>query len=185
MGKTLVTGASGDIGRKTPRHLATKRSTSELVGLVRDPGNASDLADLGIELRQGDYMDSLSLAPALKGVEKVMLTSAHAFADRNTAYGNVIDAAVTAGVRHLVFLSIIRNTGYVMKAITPDDLFAESKLKTSGLAWTLVRPPPFLDVLQCYIGKGAEDRHPYSREGQVRRRELRRLGSGPCRYSRR
>jgi NAD(P)H dehydrogenase (quinone) len=158
MGKILVTGASGDLGRKTLRHLAKKHLVSDLVGLVRDPAKAADLAALGIELRQGDYMDAASLGSALEGVERVMLTSAHAFTDRNTAHSNVIDAAVEAGVRHLVFMSIIRNTDYVMKDITPDDLFAESRLKSSGLGWTVVRHPPFLDNLSFYIGSNPQEK---------------------------
>lgn len=152
MGKILVTGASGDLGRKTVLALLNHRPAEDIIGLVRDPAKAEDLKALGVELRQGDYLDRASLTPALAGVEKVMLTSAHAFTDRNTAHANVIDAADEAGVKHAVFMSIIRNTAFTMKAITPDDLFAEDKLRSSGLDWTIVRHPPFLDVLGFYIG---------------------------------
>jgi NAD(P)H dehydrogenase (quinone) len=155
VGKILVTGASGDLGRKTILHLLERRPASDLVALVRDPGKAQDLAALGVELRRGDYFDNASLVPAFAGIEKVMLTSAHAFTDRNTAHGNVIDAAVEAGVGHLVFMSIIRNSSFTMKEITDGDLFAEQKLFSSGLSWTLARHPPFLDVLPFYIGTKA------------------------------
>ena len=108
MGKILVTGASGDIGRKTLLHLLKLKPADQLIGLARDPSKAADLAAKGIEVRQGDYFDRDSLLRACKGVEKVMLTSTHAFTDRKTAQANVIDVAVEAGVRHLVYMAIFR-----------------------------------------------------------------------------
>jgi NAD(P)H dehydrogenase (quinone) len=159
MGKILVTGASGDIGRKTVLHLLKKRPANELVGLVRDPSKAADLAAKGIELRQGDYFDPNSLSQAFKGVERLMLTSTHAFTDRKTAQTNVIDAAVGAGVQHLVYMSIFRkkNSTVSMKEITQEDIFTEQKLRSSGLTYTLAYHPPFLDVLGFYIGPKAQE----------------------------
>jgi NAD(P)H dehydrogenase (quinone) len=159
MNKILVTGASGDLGRKTLLHLSKRTSTANLVGLVRDPAKAQDLAALGIELRQGDYMDPASLSRAFDGIDKVMLTATHAFTDRRTAQGNVIDAAVRSGVRHLVYMSIFRKDGSSlrMKEITEEDLFTERKLMSSGLDYTIVDHPPFLDVLPFYVGANAHE----------------------------
>ncbi len=44
-----------------------------------------------------------------------------------------------------------------MKEITEDDIFTERKLLSSGLAYTLVFHPPFLDVLGFYIGFKAHE----------------------------
>jgi NAD(P)H dehydrogenase (quinone) len=159
VGKILVTGASGYVGRKTLLHLLKKKPASQLVGLVRDPAKAKDLAELGIALRQGDYLDLDSLTRSFGDVEKVMLVSTHAFTDRNTAHANVIDAAVKVGVRHLVFMPIIRkeHSSFKMKEITEEDLFTEEKLRSSGLTYTLAKHPPFLDVLATYVGKNAHE----------------------------
>jgi NAD(P)H dehydrogenase (quinone) len=159
MSKILVTGASGDLGRKTLLHLLKKRPASELVGLVRDPAKASDLSSLGIELRQGDYVDRATLSRTFAGVDKLMLTSTHAFTDRTTAHANVIDAAVEAGVRHLVYMPISRkvNSTFTMKEITAEDIFTVQKLKASGLTYTLAEHPPFLDVIGFYVGLNAHE----------------------------
>lgn len=109
MTKILVTGASGGIGRKTLQHLLKLQPAAKLVGLVRDPDKAQDLAALGIELRRGDYLDKGSLPAAFDGIEKMMLISTHAFTPRNEAHGNVIDAAAVAGVRHVVFMPVHRS----------------------------------------------------------------------------
>jgi NAD(P)H dehydrogenase (quinone) len=157
MSKILVTGASGVIGKKTLLHLLKLKPAAQLVGLVRDPDKAQDLAALGIELRRGDYLDKTSLPAAFQGIEKLMLTSTHAFTDRNTAHANVIDAAAAAGVRHLVFMPIHRKAGsdFTMKEITAEDIFTKQKLVNSGLDWTLAEHPPFLDVVGFYIGTNA------------------------------
>src|ERR1700704_5486703 len=108
VGKILVTGASGDIGRKTLIHLLKRVPANQLVGLVRDPAKAEDLATLGVKLRRADYLEPASLSGAFGGVEKLMLTSTHAFTDRKTAHANVIKAAIDRGVNHLVYMPIFR-----------------------------------------------------------------------------
>src|ERR1700733_10011305 len=160
VGKLLVTGASGDIGRKTLLHLLKRVPANQLVGLVRDPAKAEDLAALGAELRRADYLDPASLSGAFVGVEKLMLTATHAFTDRKTAHANVIDAAAKSGVEHLVFMPIIRkqDSAFSMKEITEEDRFTEDKLLTSGLTWTLARHPAFLDTILPYTGTSPE--HP-------------------------
>lgn len=140
MGKILVTGASGHLGRKTLLHLLKRKPASQLAALVRDPAKAHDLAALGIEVRQGDYLDTESLSRAFSDIEKLMLTATHAFTDRNTAHANVIDEAVKANVRHLVFIPIIsKNADFKMKEITNEDIFTVKKLKKSGLTYIPLR----------------------------------------------
>jgi NAD(P)H dehydrogenase (quinone) len=157
--KILVTGASGDIGRKTVLHLLKKRPASDVVGFVRDPSKAKDLAALGVELRQGDYLDRESLTRAFSGVEKLMLTSTHAFTDRKTAHANAIDSAARAGVRHLVYMPIYRKAGstFIMKEITEEDIFTVEKLRSSGVAFTLMQHPPFMEPAVMYAGPKAEE----------------------------
>ena len=101
MGKILVTGAGGHLGRKTLQHLLKRRPASDLVGLARDPEKAADLAAQGIEIRKGEYFDYGSLLNAFVSVEKVMLIATLGFTDRNTQHYNVITAARQAGVKHV------------------------------------------------------------------------------------
>ena len=73
MAKILITGATGNIGRKTLQHLLDRLPATDLVGLARDPAKAADLAAAGIEIRQGDYFDYDGLVRAFEGIDKVML----------------------------------------------------------------------------------------------------------------
>ncbi|WP_199906953.1 NAD(P)H-binding protein [Aeromicrobium chenweiae] len=157
MSKILVTGASGNLGRKTLRHLLKRRPATDLVGLARDPAKAADLAAEGIEIRTGDYFGYESLVRAFGDIEKVMLVSTHALTDRNRQHYNVITAARQAGVKHIVFNPVIRKEGsaFRLAGVTADDIFVEQTLMASGLTYTLLGNPPFLESLPFYIGEKA------------------------------
>ena len=159
MNKILVTGASGDIGTRTLLHLLKRKPARQLVGLARDPSKAADLATLGIEIRQGDYMDPESLSRAFRGVEKVMLISTHAFTDRNAAHAHVIEQAARAGVEHMVLMPIFRkaDSAFTMKEITEEDIFAIAKVKASGLTYTLAQHPPFMEPVAMYACPNAAE----------------------------
>lgn len=154
MGKILVTAASGHLGRKTLQHLLKRRPASDLVGLARTPEKAADLSAQGIEIRKGDYFDYDSLLKAFAGVEKVMLISSAPFTDRNTQHYNAITAARQAGVKHVAYTPIIRREGsdFTLSQCTAPDIFAEQTLKASGLTYTIVRQPPFLETFQFQFG---------------------------------
>lgn len=160
MEKILVTGASGHIGKLILQNLLKRKvPASKLAALVRDPSKATDLAALGIEIHQGDYMDSPSLLKAFEGVEKVQLTSTRAFTDRKTAHANVIDAAVKSGIKHIAYMPIARkeHSDFVMKEVTNEDIFTEKKILASGLKYTFLKHPPYLNTVPPCIGMNALD----------------------------
>ncbi|MBP0438343.1 SDR family oxidoreductase [Tianweitania sediminis] len=157
MSRTLVTGATGNIGRLTLQHLLKRRPASDLVGLARNPANGADLAAEGIEIRQGDYFDHDGMVRALRGIDNMMLVSATAFTDRNTQHRNAISAAGQAGVQHIVYMPIIRKEGsnFVLPQVTEQDMIAQEMIEASGLQFTTVRHPPFLESIEFYIGGNA------------------------------
>lgn len=159
MGKLLVTGATGHLGRLTLQRLLEQVPAGRLAGLARDPSRAADLAEQGVDIRQGDYFDYDSLVRAFDGVEKLLLISTHAFTDRNSQHFNAIAAAKHAGVEHVLYTAIQRDDGLGINQIgvTESDVFAEQALQASGLAYTILRHPIFLDQLGGYIGRDAYD----------------------------
>ena len=155
MTKILVTGATGVVGKSTVAHLLKKGvPANQIIGLSRKKEKLEDLASQGIEIREGDYLDYNSLVAAFEGVDKVMLTSAVAFTDRSTQHYNVISAARHMGVKHLVYMAIMRKegSGRIIPEVTESDRFTEQVLKSSGLDYTIVYHPPFADLLSFYYG---------------------------------
>jgi NAD(P)H dehydrogenase (quinone) len=143
----LVTGATGGLGRETIQALLQTMPATELAALARDVTQAADLAAQGVDVRPGDYSDYSSLVQAFKGVDTVLLVGTVVFTDRVTQHTNVINAAKEAGVKHLFFTGMQRDTAYVMPEVTVSDLATEAHLKASGLGYTILRNGFYLDAL--------------------------------------
>jgi NAD(P)H dehydrogenase (quinone) len=154
MEKLLVTGATGNLGRLTLELLLERLPAEQLAGLSRTPDRAADLAERGVDVRQGDYFDYPSLVQAFTGVDKLLLISAQAFTDRNAQHFNAIAAAKQAGVKHVIYTAIQRDEelGINQVGVTESDVFAEQALRASGLAYTILRNPMYLDNFEIYVG---------------------------------
>ncbi|GAB3255824.1 SDR family oxidoreductase [Kineosporia babensis] len=157
MSKLLVTGATGNLGRHTLQLLLETVPAERLAGLSRSPERAADLAAQGVDIRQGDYSDFDSLVKAFAGVDKLLLVSAQAFTDRNTQHYKAITAARQAGVKHVIYTSIQRDDelGINQVGVTESDVFTEKTLRASGLTYTILHNPMYLDQIAGYIGTDA------------------------------
>jgi len=134
----LVLGATGTTGGEVARQLIVAGRRPRI--LVRDPGKARAFEGRA-DIEVGDLDSRESMETAMRGVESVYLVSSGP--EMVSLERNVLDAAVTAGVRHVVKLSVIT-------ADAPQFTFArwhrdaERSLMTSGLAWTMIRPGNFM-----------------------------------------
>ena len=104
----LVTAASGHLGRLVVDRLIDNVGADRVVATARDVSKLADLADRGVGARELDYSRPGTIAPALDGVESMLLVSGTEFGQRVAQHRAVIDAAVAAGVEHLAYTSILR-----------------------------------------------------------------------------
>lgn len=157
MSKILVTGATGGLGGATLDFLQKKHALPDLAALARDPAKLADRAAAGVDVRKGDYSDYHSLVRAFEGVEILMLVSAVAFSDRKTQEANVVRAAKAAGVRHIVYTSIQKRPGSTLQIsqVTQTNDHTEQALVDSGLHFTILRNPLYLDSLPMLMGQQA------------------------------
>src|SRR3989304_2362349 len=65
----FVTGATGFIGGSVVRKLRV--AGHDVVAIVRAPAKATDLGDLGIDVRKGDVTDRASMRGPMRGVDGV------------------------------------------------------------------------------------------------------------------
>lgn len=136
----VITGATGQLGRLVIQSLLGKVPASEIVAAVRRPEQAADLAELGIQVRAGDY-DRPELWPAaLAGATQVLLISAPGpLGGRAPLHGVVIDAAKAAGtVRRLVYTGVLGGDAAGF-GLADDHKATERLLRESGLAYTALR----------------------------------------------
>ncbi len=120
-----VTGATGQLGRLIIESLKSKVAADGIVALVRSPEKAGDL---GVEARAFDYSRADQLAPALAGVDTLMLVSSSEIGQRAVQHRNVIEAAKQAGVGRIVYTSVLHAD------TSPLDLAAEHRETEAALA---------------------------------------------------
>ncbi len=133
--KIGVTGATGQLGRLVVNKLKEKVSVESLVALVRSPEKA---ADLGVEACVFDYTKPESLATSLVGIDKLLLISGNELGQRLPQHIAVIEAAKQAGVKQLVYTSVLHADTSSL-GLAGEHLATEVALKASGLVYTILR----------------------------------------------
>ncbi len=151
-GLILVAGATGDLGGVVARALLSQGKKVRV--LVRPRSNYQPLAQLGAELIFGDLKDRLSLNPACKGVSTLITTanSAKRGGEDNPISvdleGNrkLIDAAVEAGVKHFIFVSILMADKNSPVPFVMAKGKTEEYLQSSSMPYTIIAPDGFMEV---------------------------------------
>ncbi|MDP9842538.1 NAD(P)H-binding protein [Streptosporangium lutulentum] len=109
------------------------------VAIARTPDKTADLTGRGVEVRRGDYDDAASLDTALKGVDLLLLVSGSDLTPgvRVVQHRTVLERAVRAGVRHVVYTSGIGAENG--QGFSADHAATEEMIGESGLTYTLLR----------------------------------------------
>jgi NAD(P)H dehydrogenase (quinone) len=134
--KIAITGANGQLGRLVINKLKSKIPAGDIVALARTPAKA---ADLGVTARAADYSKPDTLESALAGVETLLLISSSEIGQRKAQHRNVIEAAKKAGVKWIVYTSLLHAETSAIKMLSEEHLDTEAALKASGLAYTILR----------------------------------------------
>ena len=149
----LVTGATGTVGRHVIAHL-TQRG-ARVRALVRTPETAQ-LPDT-VEVVQGDLLDVDALRTAFQGVTTLFLLNA-VVADEFTQALITLNVAREAGVKRVVYLSVIHSDRYVNVPHFAGKFGVERMIEQMGFSATLLRPAYFMDndltVKDAVLGYG-------------------------------
>jgi len=133
-----ITAATGQLGQLVLDELLQKTPASRLVAVVRNPAKAAGLTARGVAVRPGDYTDVAALTAAFAGVEQVLLISSNEIGRRAAQHRNVIAAAQRAGVKLLVYTSLLRADTSPLN-LAPEHVETEQALKASGLPFIILR----------------------------------------------
>lgn len=171
--KIAVTAASGRLGHALLRRLPALVGANRVVAVARDPAR---VLVQGIETRAGDYQSGDSMRAALQGIDTVVMISAPVSGgtERIPLHRNVINAARSAGVRRLLFTSVIgngRELATLFGATQQVNRQTEADLQTSGLEWVIGRNGLYLELDLIQMRK-AEETGVYSNPA----------GAGRCPY---
>lgn len=145
--KIAITGASGNYGRLTTERLLERMPAEKLILISRRPAKLAHFAELGCEIRQGDFDDRASMVGALRGADKMLLISTARVGKRLPQHRNAIEAAVEAGVSHIAYTSFIGVADDNPALVIKDHGGTEEMLRASGVAWTALRDSQYSDAL--------------------------------------
>ena len=169
--KINVLGVTGSLGSRVVNALLDRGLPAEdLIASARSPERAQRFRGLGIEVRRADYDVPETLPGALEGTDVLMLIpSASDVEPRIVQHSSILDAARSARVKRVVLASFSAARTDSEFLIAPYLLYAESRLRTSGLEWTILRNGMYLDPLVDWApALAAMGRLPYPvRKGRV------------------
>ena len=159
----LITGASGAVGGLVAERLAARGEALQL--FVRDPARAPDVPRALVAV--GSYDELASLGAAMAGVSCAFVVSVGGEpVKRSRLHANAIDAAVRAGVGHVVYLSFQGASPASRFPYGVDHALTEAHLKASGVRYTILRDSLYLDNIPHYFGADGVVRGPAG-EGRV------------------
>lgn len=139
----LVTGASGNVGREVVKELLKyKQPVTAAVSLKTETPAFAD----GVKTVLFDFADPSSYAPALCEVDKIFLMRPPIISDVRKFIFPFIDAALKAGIKHIVFLSL---QGVSFNPFTPH-FKVEKYLKKLKAPYTFIRPNFFMQNLSTF-----------------------------------
>lgn len=106
-----------------------------MVATARNPEEFAGVFPAGVERAQLDFARPRTFGPVLDGVRALFLMRPPALANTRKYIDPFVDAAEAAGVRHVVFLSLL---GAEKNPLLPHRR-VEKHLEASGLGWTFLR----------------------------------------------
>jgi NAD(P)H dehydrogenase (quinone) len=151
-----VTGATGRLGGRVARRLANLNVPQRLV--VRDPERAPELP--GAVVAQASFDDRDAVSRALDTIDRVLMVSAAETPNRVDQHRAFIDAAASAGVRHVVYISFSGAAPNATFTLARDHWATEEYLRVSGMAFTILQDNLYADFLPFMVGDDAVIRGP-------------------------
>lgn len=150
MGPILVTGATGTLGSAVCRRVLS--AGYEVRGLSRKRVAQDD----GVDWVTGDLLVPASLGEVLSGVGTVIHCATSPMSRHGDQRGtrNLIEAARQAGIRHLVYISIVGIEAVPMRYYRTK-LAVERMIEVSGLPYTIQRTTQFHDLVYGIIRQAA------------------------------
>ncbi len=145
----LVTGATGDLGRRIVRQITEREIPVR--GFVRLNSRYSELENRGAEIFVGDLRRDKDIRKACDGVKYIISTHSDNKNPQGVDYAanvDLIDAAKEYEIQHFVFISVLGvDRGYEDSPTFKAKREVEKYLEASGLNYTILRPAGFASSL--------------------------------------
>lgn len=142
----VITGASGQLGRAATQTVLKRNDPRQLILTTRTPEAIEDVPD-GVQVRYANFDEPESLAKAFAGGRRLLLVSTGTLTNRSAQHAAAIDAAIAAGVQHVLYTSMTGAAQENPALISESHWATEEHLRASGLGWTMLRCGMYSDFL--------------------------------------
>jgi uncharacterized protein YbjT (DUF2867 family) len=155
----LIAGGTGTLGSQVVGLLRARGL--EVRVLTRDPSRVRHLRGDLVEVVPGDVLDPQAVERAMSGARTVVsaIQGFSGSGDYNPrtvdqqGNSNLIQAARAGGAEHFILVSIHGAAPDHPMELLRMKYLAEQELRSSGLAWTIVRPTAYMETWATLIGK--------------------------------
>ncbi|MFI6341398.1 SDR family oxidoreductase [Streptomyces sp. NPDC050535] len=153
----IVTGATGQLGRRIVERLLTRVPADQVGVSVRDPRKAQAFADRGVRVRQGAFTDAAGLAHAFEGASQVLIVSVDKMGDECVKqHRAAIEGAVAAGARRILYTSQMGANASSHFQACRDHAAAEEILRACGVPFTSLRNGFYATSAAQFLGHAVE-----------------------------
>ncbi|MGG0717992.1 NAD(P)H-binding protein [Robertmurraya massiliosenegalensis] len=149
MGKLLLTGVDGNLGKLAANYLLEIVDKDQVILCGYDPSSLNQYAEQGIETHVTNFNKIDGLAEAFAGAEKVALISMPFVGNkRQNAHKNVVDAAKAAGVKQIIYTSLVNATDETNPSVEKiDHAYTENYVKSVGLDYIFLRNSQYAEAM--------------------------------------
>lgn len=149
MGKLLLTGVDGNLGAEAAKILMELENKENLIFCGYNPDVLKPYADIGIETRVTNFNHKEGLAEAFAGAERLALISMpFVGAKRQNAHRNVVDAAKEAGVKQIIYTSLVNADDETNPSVEKKDhIYTELYIREQGLDFIFLRNSQYAEAM--------------------------------------
>jgi NAD(P)H dehydrogenase (quinone) len=178
--KIGISGASGQLGKAVVAELVARGGGHEIVGISRSPDSVPRPA----EGRNGDYDQAETLVTAYRGLDRLLIIPSADLRPgvRGRQLKAAIDAAMQAGVGHIVLMSAAGTKEVADRSLGAAYWTAEQHLIKQSSRWTILRMNYFAESMaqeiQMSLGMGVLTGLGTERVGYVSRNDVAAAAAG-------
>lgn len=149
MGKILLTGVDGNLGKIAALTLLELEDKENLIFCGYNKEALKYFSDLGVETRFCNFNHYEGLEEAFKGAERLGLISMPFVGPkRQNAHKNAVDAAKKAGVKQIVYTSLVNADDESNPSVEKKDhIYTERYILEQGLDYIFLRNSQYAEAM--------------------------------------
>lgn len=149
MAKILLTGVDGNLGSLAAEYLLKLEDKKNLIFVAYSPASLEKYKAMGIDTRVADFNHYEGLEDAFKGADILGLISMPFVGPkRQNAQKNVVDASIKAGVKKIVYTSLVNAGDETNPSVEKKDhIYTERYIQGTDLDYIFLRNSQYAEAM--------------------------------------